>query len=367
MLAATAPVEIPPDEETIIRLENVQKVYVGRGAPVEALKNINLTIRRGEIFGVIGESGAGKSTLIRLINFLERPTGGRVWVDGVDLATLSPEALRKKRMKIGMIFQHFNLLWSRTVFENVRFPLELAGWPKDRAQARVEALLDLVGLRHRRDAYPAQLSGGEKQRVGIARALANEPDILLSDEATSALDPKTTDDILDLILSINRRFGITVVLITHEMHVIEKICDRVAVLDRGVIQEVGPVPDVFSRPKSAVARRFIAEVFDPPSDGKGASGPAEGDGRRTEALRLVFVGAVAEAPIIHRLIRSHDVEVNILRGEIKRLKDVPFGTLTVRLTGTPAELTAARAFLTEAGVIVEAVTPASEEVTDGAL
>ncbi|MBE3596456.1 MAG: ATP-binding cassette domain-containing protein [Hydrogenibacillus sp.] len=346
----------------MIRFENVGKTYERRGQkPVEALKDIQLSIRRGEIFGVIGYSGAGKSTLIRMINLLERPTRGRVLVDGVDLATLSPEALRKKRMKIGMIFQHFNLLWSRTVFENVRFPLELAGWPKDKAARRVRELLAIVGLTHRIDAYPAQLSGGEKQRVGIARALANEPDILLSDEATSALDPKTTDDILALLESINRRFGITIVLITHEMRVVEKICDRVAVLDGGVIREMGTVAEVFGRPRSAIARKFVAEALSEAATGEAAPPDGVDDahaGGASEAiaaktLRLVFIGEVAEQPIIQRLIRSHDVEVNIIRGEIKRLKRTPFGTLTVRLRGREEALDSARDFLLGAGVIVE--------------
>lgn len=226
----------------IIRLEHVEKVYQPRGsAPVRALHPIDLTIEEGEIFGIVGPSGAGKSTLLRLINRLETPTRGRVWVEGQDLARLSPGELRRLRMKIGMIFQHFHLLWSRTALGNVLFPLELAGWPREKALSRARELLTRVGLSHRMDAYPARLSGGEKQRVGIARALATAPSILLSDEATSSLDPATTDDILQLIRDLHRELGFTVVLITHQMEVVEKICQRVAVLEKGSLQWVGPV------------------------------------------------------------------------------------------------------------------------------
>lgn len=347
------------DQQPLIRLKDVKKVYYrGTKREIPALKGIDLDIQKGEIFGVIGFSGAGKSTLIRLINALEQPTDGEVWVGGVNMATLHGEALRRKRMKIGMIFQHFNLLWSRTALENVLFPLELAGWPRARALLRARELLGIVGLENRQDAYPARLSGGEKQRVGIARALANEPDLLLSDEATSALDPKTTDDILNLLLSINRTFGITIVLITHEMRVIEKICDRVAVLDEGVIKEVGYVRDVFAKPQSAIARRFVAEALDADlasdttlSDVKNDQASASSIVRRQ--WRLIFVGDVAEQPIITDLIRHHAVSINIVRGEIKRLKDTPFGTLTVEVVGLIDDIQSARQYLEQAGVIIE--------------
>ncbi|PTQ57230.1 MAG: Methionine ABC transporter ATP-binding protein [Candidatus Carbobacillus altaicus] len=357
------------ESESFIRLKHVKKLYYpGTKREIAALKGIDLDIEKGEIFGVIGYSGAGKSTLIRLINALEKPTDGEVWVGGVNMATLTGDALRRKRMKIGMIFQHFNLLWSRTALENVLFPLELAGWPRARATQRARELLDIVSLSHRKDAYPARLSGGEKQRVGIARALANEPDLLLSDEATSALDPKTTDDILELLLSINRTLGITIVLITHEMRVIEKICDRVAVLDEGVIKEVGRVRDVFAKPQSAIAKRFVAEALDAEDVlmRETARGPvsepatdrlltSSGETRR---WRLIFVGEVAERPVITELIRQHAVEINILRGEIKRLKDTPFGTLTVEVSGRLEDIQKARRYLEQTGVIIE---PPGEE------
>lgn len=348
------------EQEPLIRLKDVKKVYYqGTKREIPALKGIDLDIQKGEIFGVIGYSGAGKSTLIRLINALEKPTNGEVWVGGVNMARLQGEALRRKRMKIGMIFQHFNLLWSRTALENVLFPLELAGWPRARALSRARELLGIVGLKSRQDAYPARLSGGEKQRVGIARALANEPDLLLSDEATSALDPKTTDDILDLLLSINRTFGITIVLITHEMRVIEKICDRVAVLDEGVIKEVGTVRDVFAKPQSAIARRFVAEALDTDGVGEKALSDVQPDPKAASSMarrtwRLIFVGDVAEQPIITELIRHHAVSINILRGEIKRLKDTPFGTLTVEVVGLSDDIQKARHYLEHAGVIIEA-------------
>jgi D-methionine transport system ATP-binding protein len=241
----------------LIQLNHVKKIFHTDNGSVEALKNVSLTIKHGEIFGVIGYSGAGKSTLIRLINLLEKPTSGEIMVDGHQLTALSERELRNQRRQIGMIFQHFNLLWSRTVAENIAFPLELSGMKKEKRIKRVEELVEIVGLKGREHAYPSQLSGGQKQRVGIARALSSNPKVLLCDEATSALDPKTTDAILHLLREINRKFGITIVLITHEMQVVSKICDRVAVLDRGVIVEEGKVVDVFGNPQKPITREFV--------------------------------------------------------------------------------------------------------------
>ncbi|MCI1858788.1 MAG: ATP-binding cassette domain-containing protein [Sporolactobacillus sp.] len=241
----------------MIQLNHVKKIFHTDNGSVEALKNVSLTIKHGEIFGVIGYSGAGKSTLIRLINLLEKPTSGEIMVDGHQLTALSERELRNQRRQIGMIFQHFNLLWSRTVAENIAFPLELSGMKKEKRIKRVEELVEIVGLKGREHAYPSQLSGGQKQRVGIARALSSNPKVLLCDEATSALDPKTTDAILHLLREINRKFGITIVLITHEMQVVSKICDRVAVLDRGVIVEEGKVVDVFGNPQKPITREFV--------------------------------------------------------------------------------------------------------------
>lgn len=241
----------------MIELRNVSKVYQGE---IEAVQSVNLSVRRGEIFGIIGLSGAGKSTLLRCINLLERPTMGEVWVDGVEMTRLKERDLRAARQKIGMIFQHFNVLSSRTVAGNVEFPLEIIGMPGASRKERVAELLELVGLTERADHYPAQLSGGQKQRVGIARALASEPKILLCDEATSALDPLTTRSVLQLIHEIRARLGLTVVLITHEMDVIRQICDRVAVLDEGQILELGTVEEVFGSPRTALTKQLLGSL-----------------------------------------------------------------------------------------------------------
>lgn len=241
----------------MINLKGITKVY-GKGSnAATALSGLNLSIEKGEIFGVIGHSGAGKSTLIRCINLLERPTEGEVWVDGVELTSLNQGQLQEQRRKIGMIFQHFNLLSSATVYDNIAFPLRLAGTSRTAIDTKVKDLLALVGLEEHTDKYPSQLSGGQKQRVGIARALASDPDVLLCDEATSALDPQTTDSILKLLLDINKRFHLTIVLITHEMHVIQSICDRVAVIHGGGIVEQGKVTEVFLKPQHEVTRDFI--------------------------------------------------------------------------------------------------------------
>jgi D-methionine transport system ATP-binding protein len=249
----------------MIELENVSKVFHIKKTIVEALKNVSLNVGAGEIFGVIGSSGAGKSTLIRCINLLERPSTGRVIIDNKDLCKLSPKQLTLARRDIGMIFQHFNLLSSRTVFGNVAFPLELSHTKKEEIEKRVKELLVLVGLEAKAEDYPAMLSGGQKQRVAIARTLASQPKVLLCDEATSALDPETTLSILSLLKDINRKFGITILLITHDMNVVRAICDKVAVISEGQLIEQGAVKDVFDRPKTAVTRRLIAasRLFDP--------------------------------------------------------------------------------------------------------
>ena len=225
----------------MIVLKNISKVFTPGRLAITAVDNVNLTVEQGQIYGIIGYSGAGKSTLIRLLNGLEKPTSGSVTINGHDISAARGESLRQARLKISMVFQHFNLLWSRTVSENIAFSMQIAGAPKASIKARVAELIALVGLSGRENAYPSQLSGGQKQRVGIARALANNPDVLLCDEATSALDPQTTDQILDLLLDINRRFKLTIVLITHEMHVVRKICDRVAVMENGKVVEEGDV------------------------------------------------------------------------------------------------------------------------------
>ncbi|WP_053083773.1 methionine ABC transporter ATP-binding protein [Rubeoparvulum massiliense] len=247
----------------MIQLSNVSKTYQRKGESFHALQDISLTIEDGEIFGIIGKSGAGKSTLIRLINRLEEVSTGDIWIDNIHLETLRRKELQQLRQSIGMIFQHFNLLWSRTVAENISFPLEIAKVPKDVRTARIQELISLVGLTGKEDAYPAELSGGQKQRVGIARALANNPKILLSDEATSALDPKTTQDILQLLKQIQKKTGITVVLITHEMDVVKSICDRIAVIDHGRIVEMGPTRDIIQAPQHGVTQQLLADSILP--------------------------------------------------------------------------------------------------------
>ncbi|WP_028983967.1 methionine ABC transporter ATP-binding protein [Sporolactobacillus terrae] len=267
----------------MIQLSNIEKTFRTARGPVQALTRVNLKVQEGEVFGIIGYSGAGKSTLIRLINLLEKPTSGTITIDGHDLTKLNERQLRKERRNIGMIFQHFNLLWSRTVAENIALPLELTNTKKDQRESRIAELIKMVGLEGKESAYPAQLSGGQKQRVGIARALANNPKVLLCDEATSALDPKTTDSILSLLSSINQSLGITILLITHEMSVIQKICSRVAVLDHGCIVEEGSVTEVFQHPKQQITKAFIGS-----SD----------DGRRQKAARLRDL-APKRATLVH--------------------------------------------------------------------
>lgn len=319
----------------MIVLENVCKDFDSGEGRFHALRGVNLSIRKGSVFGVIGRSGAGKSTLVRTINLLERPTSGRVTVDGVDLSALSPDELRRARRGIGMIFQGFNLLSSRSVAENVAFPLELAGWDRSRIAGRVDELLELVGLGEKRDAYPAQLSGGQKQRVGIARALAPEPKILLCDEATSALDPQTTREVLELLRDINRKLKLTIVLITHEMAVIKEICEEVAVLDGGLVVESGAVFRVFTVPRSPVTRELVASVMtrDIPQHFAALDFLSEPEEDCGLLLRISFLGDTAAEPIISGVVRRFDVDVNILYGTIDHIQGVPYGTLIVELTG----------------------------------
>ncbi|MFV9511361.1 methionine ABC transporter ATP-binding protein [Tepidibacillus sp. LV47] len=337
----------------MIRLHKVKKVYNSNHKEVIALKEINLEIQKGEIYGIIGYSGAGKSTLIRLINMLEKPTEGEIWVDGRQMNQLSQKELRKARQEIGMIFQHFNLLWSRTVWENIAFPLEIAGVPKEEIDQRVKELIDLVGLTERANAYPSELSGGQKQRVGIARALANRPKVLLSDEATSALDPKTTDSILDLLQEINRKLGITIILITHEMHVIQKICHKVAVLDQGEIVEEGPVLEVFTHPKQKITKEFVKQVTEHQDTEETIRHIPHEKG--SYILKCTFVGENANQPIISRWVKTLDVEPNILEGNIQYVQGSSYGSLYIQLKTTEDQLNASIEFLKNCGVEVEVI------------
>ncbi|UKJ74800.1 methionine ABC transporter ATP-binding protein [Azospirillum brasilense] len=332
----------------MITFEQLQKTYPSRGTgqPVQALADIDLTIGRGEIYGIIGRSGAGKSTLLRTVNLLEKPTSGRVLVDGVDVTALSPRELREARHSIGMIFQHFNLLSSRTVFDNVALPLELAGVAKAQIRATVEPLLDLVGLTDKRDRYPAELSGGQKQRVGIARALASKPKVLLSDEATSALDPETTTQILHLLADINKRLGLTIVLITHEIAVIKEICHKVAVMENGRIIEQGPVFDIFAHPKHETTKTFVDPVINrgiPDSlRARLSATPVPGSNM---VLRITFTGERATSPVISAISRKLNLDLNIWHGQIDEIQGAPFGTLVVEAIGNPQSIEAAISLL----------------------
>lgn len=332
---------------SMITLSSVKKSYKSAEGEVTALKGVDLSIERGEIYGIIGLSGAGKSTLIRCINMLERPTEGKVIVDGKDLTTLSEADLRKERKGIGMIFQHFNLLSSATVYDNVAFPLRLANADDETIRKKVEPLLALVGLADKAQQYPAQLSGGQKQRVGIARALASDPKVLLSDEATSALDPQTTKSILHLIADINKKLGLTVVIITHEMQVIKDICDKVAVIEGGVIAEKGSVLDIFTKPKERITREFVSTLLsnDLPINYRGKEllqAPVEGG---ELLLRLTFLGERADDPVIADVIRRFPIEVSILYGTLDQIRSLPYGRMIVGVKGEQAEIDRALAYL----------------------
>ncbi|NTU79510.1 MAG: ATP-binding cassette domain-containing protein [Chloroflexales bacterium] len=323
----------------MITLTNLRKIYRQKTSEVVALDGVSLEVRPGEVFGVLGQSGAGKSTLIRCVNLLERPTEGTVVVDGQELTTLSGAALRKARQRIGMIFQHFNLLSSRTVADNIALPLEVMGRGRKERQARVAELLALVGLEDKARAYPAQLSGGQKQRVGIARALAGEPHVLLSDEATSALDPETTQAILQLLRDLNQRLGLTILLITHEMAVVRQICDRVAVLEAGRVVEQGAVDELVARPGTLLGRTFFAH----------ANGHIPRSGARIATL--TFVGEAAERPLLTTLGRRFEVDVSILSGSVEKLGYRRVGQLQVELVG--AGVDPALQYLREHGMDVK--------------
>ncbi|HEV7440868.1 MAG TPA: methionine ABC transporter ATP-binding protein [Methylobacterium sp.] len=342
--------QTPP--EPLISLEGVSKTFeTRRGAGVSALSGIDLAVTAGSVLGVIGRSGAGKSTLIRLVNGLEQPSAGRVRVGDAEVSALGERALRRVRRRVGMIFQHFNLLSSRTAFGNIALPLEIEGRGKAAIRARVEELLALTGLEEQRDRYPSELSGGQKQRVGIARALATGPNVLLSDEATSALDPETTRSILALLRRINRELGLTIVLITHEMSVIRAIADRVAVLEDGRIVEQGDVFEVFTRPQAEITRTLLAGEM-------GLTLPtalAAQLGREpipgAAVLRIAFRGPHANDPIVARLARETGIEANILSGTVDEIAGQPFGSLAVSLPAGPDVVARARAFLDAHGLV----------------
>jgi len=333
----------------MIELKNVSKVFTTKKGKVEALKPISLKVEKGEVFGIIGYSGAGKSTLIRCVNLLEKPTTGNIIVNEKDLTTLSTKELTQARHKIGMIFQGFNLLKTVNVYENIALPLRLAGIPKTEIEKRVEKYLRIVDLFDRKDAYPSELSGGQKQRVAIARALSYEPEILLSDEATSALDPETTDSILDLLLEINEKIGITILLITHEMNVIQRICDRVAVMENGAVVESGTVKDIFTNPQHVTTKKFVNSAF-------AAKIPEEvqKELKNTgEIVTLSFIGNSSGEPALAVATKRFQVYPNILSGNITQLKREAYGKLVVHMQGEENEVHRALVFLQEQGIIVE--------------
>ncbi|MEF2080218.1 methionine ABC transporter ATP-binding protein [Pseudomonas aeruginosa] len=332
----------------MIEFHDVHKTYRVAGREIPALQPTRLNIQAGQIFGLIGHSGAGKSTLLRLINRLEEPSGGRILVEGEDVTALDAEGLRRFRQRVGMIFQHFNLLSSKTVADNIAMPLRLAGgFSRAEVDARVSELLARVGLSDHARKYPAQLSGGQKQRVGIARALACRPSILLCDEATSALDPQTTASVLQLLAEINRELKLTIVLITHEMDVIRRICDQVAVMDGGAIVEQGDVADVFLHPQHPTTRRFVFEAERIDEDER------HDDFAHVPGLilRLTFRGEATYAPLLGTVARQTGVDYSILSGRIDRIKDTPYGQLTLALVG--GDLEAAMSQLNAADVHVE--------------
>ena len=329
----------------LIELNHLTKTFKGKTQTVDALKDINLQIEQGDIFGIIGMSGAGKSTLVRCINFLEQPTSGSVVIDGKDLASLTPKELRQLRQQVSMIFQHFNLLSQRDVRGNIAFAMEIAGMKRPQIEKRIDELLEIVGLADRQHNYPSQLSGGQQQRVAIARALATNPKIILCDEATSALDPTTTTSILNLLREINRKMGITIVIITHEMSVVESTCTHVAIIDDGRLAECGTVESVFSQPKSAAAKQLIFRTT-------GADSGAMGE----RMIRIVFEGSSADEPTISDLAMQCHVAVNIRYADTREVSGKLFGQMILQLPEDHLQQEKAIYFLQNKGLRVEEVT-----------
>ncbi|MBM7715667.1 methionine ABC transporter ATP-binding protein [Siminovitchia sp. FSL H7-0308] len=335
----------------MIELAGISKTFKGKQGSIHALKNVSLSVKKGEIYGVIGYSGAGKSTLIRCVNLLEKPDTGSVKVKGIDLTKLSTKKLREARSNIGMIFQGFNLLKTATVYENIALPLKLAGFSKKEVEERVKKYIKIVGLDEKHHAYPAELSGGQKQRVAIARALAFEPEVLLSDEATSALDPDTTEAILELLLKINKELGITILLITHEMNVIQRICDRVAVMEKGEVIEEGKTKDLFTSPQHPTTKRFVSNLF----THKIPNDMLEKLNESGQVVTLSFFGESSGEPALATVTKKFDIYPNILSGSITHLKEDTFGQLVVHMKGDPAEIHKAIRYLEQDQVHVEGV------------
>lgn len=332
----------------MIKLDGLTKEFHTGNRIITAVDRVSLNIKKGEIYGIIGLSGAGKSTLIRCLNRLEEPTSGDIIIDNVNITSLNKENLRKERKEIGMIFQHFNLLSQKTVYENIAFPLFLEKWSKNDVKNRVDELLRFVELVDKRDAYPSQLSGGQKQRVAIARAIANNPKVLLSDEGTSALDPQTTKAILNLLKKIRDEFDLTIVMITHQMEVVKQVCDRVAIMEDGKVIEENTVENLFKSPKTKTAKAFISSIHTDeevlnPIDFKG------------KLIRLAFMGESSKKPIVSRLIKTFNIDVNILSGSIDTLQAKNVGHLILELIGDKEEVEKSLSYLRNENVNVEVI------------
>lgn len=332
-----------------IVFENLSKQFTTRDGMVEALKDINLSIEKGDIYGIIGMSGAGKSTLVRCINLLQRPTSGKVYVEGEELTAMTPRELRKRRKKIGMIFQQFNLLETKTVYENIALPLVLNHVPKDQIKKKVQEVLEYVELTDKKDVYPSKLSGGQKQRVGIARALATDPSILLSDESTSALDPKTTKAILKLLKRINKELSITIVLITHEMNVIQSICHHVAVMESGRVVEKGNVLDVFSEPQQEITKNFVKTVIND-SVPELLTESIRSEKKNNKLLKLKFLDSDSTESVLSGVNKKFDVETNILFANISEIQERVLGIIIVQIIGAKNEIEGAQKYFSDHGV-----------------
>ena len=336
-------------KKTVIEILNVEKVFKNKKSEVHALRNVSLKVEKGDIFGIVGYSGAGKSTLLRLVNLLEKPTSGSVKIEGKEIINLSEKELNILRKNIGMVFQQFNLLESQTVYQNLKIPLIISGTPKNSIDKRIEELLDFVGLKDKKNSSVSKLSGGQKQRIGIARALATHPKILLCDEATSALDPKTTKSILELLKKINNEFGITILLITHEMEVVKEICNRVAVMQDGEIKEQGNIIEIFTNPQENITKNFISSII---NNNIPESLKEELD-LNLPVVKLTFLGEKSGQPLISEINKKFDISTKILSASVNELGNTILGVLVVQLEGNPAIINEVEEFIKNRGVKIE--------------
>ena len=336
-------------KKTVIEILNVEKVFKNKKSEVHALRNVSLKVEKGDVFGIVGYSGAGKSTLLRLVNLLEKPTSGSVKIEGKEIINLSEKELNILRKNIGMVFQQFNLLESQTVYQNLKIPLIISGTPKNSIDKRIEELLDFVGLKDKKNSSVSKLSGGQKQRIGIARALATHPKILLCDEATSALDPKTTKSILQLLKKINNEFGITILLITHEMEVVKEICNKVAVMQDGEIKEQGNIIEIFTNPQENITKNFISSIInnDIPESLK------EELDLNLPVVKLTFLGEKSGQPLISEINKKFDISTKILSASVNELGNTILGVLVVQLEGNPAIINEVEEFIKNRGVKIE--------------